>query len=374
MSPTISQRLLQFPKRVSKRPITSALFHSGYYGSRLRRAMANRAIILAYHRVGGSVGLSPGEWSTGFEHGISLARFESHMRFIREALSPIPLRELAERISQNKPLPPRAIVVTFDDGYRDNFLHAYPILKQYDIPATIFVTTGFVDSNQKFWWDQVFDMLRGTHKTTLDLGALKAGTASTFPLGTSRQKTRVSEILIEWMRSLPPARLPEILSFLRSSLGIPGSEPAGSKLMLTWKQVQEMSQHGIAIEAHTHSHRNLALLTESEVADEFRLSKNAIEKQIGRTIDGLAYPWGLPGTYTDGVTRIAQQLGFRYACVIRPGHIGPGADLFTLKRTAVGNAPLPILVRDCVKIYTAARDQGDEGAAHSSAGAARRKR
>ncbi|MFZ5862719.1 MAG: polysaccharide deacetylase family protein [Nitrospirota bacterium] len=360
---------LHHAKQISKPPIASALFYSGYYRARIRR-VRNRAIILAYHRVGGPDAARGDVWANGFEHGVSAARFEGHMRFIREEMNPVSLAELAEHVHLDTPLPPRAIAVTFDDGYQDNYLHAFPILARYRIPATIFVPTGMVDSGRMFWWDQVFAMLRSTTQEALDLGSLPphrehwvtGGRDAVIPLITRRHKTEASEVVNERMRCLPPDRLPETLAALRAALKTSDPQETGSDLLLTWKQILEMRNHGISIEAHTHSHRNLALLTDAEVEDELRTSKTILDEKFGAPIVGLAYPWGVPGTYTESVKRIARRVGFRYGCVIGPGTVGLGVDVFGLARVTVGNASLPLIIRDWLNVYAmepARASQGD---------------
>lgn len=357
--------ILRYAKQIGKPLITSALFSSGYYRARVRR-LRSRALILAYHRVRGTDAQNGDVWSNGFELGMSAARFEEQMRFIREEMHPVPLAELAERIRANEPLPPRAIAVTFDDGYRDNYLHAFPILARYHIPATIFVATGMVETGRMYWWDQVFAMVRETKESALDLRALPYpdhwsadGHRAVMPLGSQQEKDEASEAVGERMRWLPPARLPETLTALRAALCVSDPEPLGSSLLLTWKQIREMHDRGIAIDAHTHSHRNLGLLSDAEVEEELRTSKAILEQRLDASIAGLAYPWGLPGTYTESVKRIARQVGFRYACVIGPRTVGPGVDLFGLARATVGDEPIPTVLRDWLKIYAMAPDVRD---------------
>ena len=76
-----------------------------------------------------------------------------------------------------------------------------------------------------------------------------------------------------------------------------------------------------------------------------------LEEKLGRPVFGLAYPWGVEGTYTEPVKRIARRVGFRYACVIGPGTVGPGVDVFGLARITVGNDPLSLVLRDWLKVY-----------------------
>ena len=104
-------------------------------------------VILMYHRII-DIPSSP-------YHGIvSPEHFEQHMEYISRTFHPIRLIDVQESIRHNS-LPNGGVVVTFDDGYADNYDHAYPILQNYQVPATIFVTSGHVDSPREYWWDEL---------------------------------------------------------------------------------------------------------------------------------------------------------------------------------------------------------------------------
>src|SRR5438477_1528660 len=118
--------------------------------------LARRFQVLAYHKV------SP-DPHPFFEPDHPTA-FEQHMRFLSRCYRVMPLMELVER-NRRGDIPHRAVAITFDDGYRDNYQYAFPILKKYGLPATIFVTTGAIETGKLLWHDRIFDAFRYTAVT-----------------------------------------------------------------------------------------------------------------------------------------------------------------------------------------------------------------
>lgn len=123
-------------KSLARKTIVPFLFKIGYY-HRLLDNHRNIAIILLYHNIDSS----------------SKHNFEKQMQFIKKHMQPISLNKLIDYLIKKKPFPPKSIVITLDDGYENFYHYAYPILKKYQIPATIFLVTGYIDTAKNFWWD-----------------------------------------------------------------------------------------------------------------------------------------------------------------------------------------------------------------------------
>src|SRR5262245_38128283 len=116
-------------------------------GKWLQKRLAARAVILMYHRIA-DVPLAPWSMCVAPEH------FAAHLLMLRQYAIPMSLNQLAHAYHAGN-LPQRAVAITFDDGYADNLHHAKPLLERYGIPATVFVTTGYVGSTREFWWDEL---------------------------------------------------------------------------------------------------------------------------------------------------------------------------------------------------------------------------
>ncbi len=346
-------------RRALKPVVSACLYYGGYHRIQLERHARSRAVILMYHRVRRDS--SPATNATshaGFDAGVSVRHFERQMRFIRERLAPIGLGELVDRVREGTELPPRAVAVTFDDGYRDTFDLAYPVLRRHGISATVFVATAFIDSPGLLWWDATAEMIRRTSVASLDLWSAAAlaqrGSGSPggpLPLKTPKDRIRATEILVERVRVLPPARVAEALATLQAALHVDDSWRAETHLTLSWEQIREMARNGIRIESHTHTHPNLALLDPGQVEDELRRSRTLIEEHTGRLVRGLAYPWGIAGTYSEETARIAARCGYHYACAVGIGSVGVETDPFTLARLPVGDVPAASMGLDIVQAY-----------------------
>jgi peptidoglycan/xylan/chitin deacetylase (PgdA/CDA1 family) len=247
------------------------------------------------------------------------------------------------------------VVVTFDDGYQDNFTVAYPILKKYEIPATIFVTTSFIGTTRTFWWDQVYAILRNARTPVFDNAADLLGiacpTQESFPLTTFTSRVHTAETIVDLLRTLPQEKRVASLERLQSMLGLKSNATANNSFMMTWAQLQEMSQNGITIESHTHTHPILSLTDADTAKKEFSTSKRLLEEQLDRAIHGVAYPDGREGTYNNATRKIAEAVGFRFGCSTERGRVGPGSDPFSLGRMPVGNVSLPVFVRNLLRTY-----------------------
>lgn len=326
-----------------KLPVIALLHHGGYYPRKLRRCGRDRAFVLVYHRVGAPAGgRTLDTWRAGFEQGVSAANFDSHMRFIREIMNPLPLAELAEVVRRGAPFPPGAVAVTFDDGYRDNYTQAYPILRKYGIPATIFVATGYVESRETLWWDQVYELFRRTASRQLDLrqvAPLRDRVASlprtTRDLSSPLQRTYSANHVVRLMEFGPPERIADTVRALGEVLEVRREDVEGLDLMLGWEEIREMSGNGISIQSHTHTHPFLSRLGPDRVEDELALSKRLIEERTGGEVDGIAYPGGRGGMFGAETIDIARRLGYRYGCTIDETVATSRSDVFAIRRQSV---------------------------------------
>lgn len=216
-----------------------------------------RALIICYHCVK--------DEANSCLRPTTVADFESQMRYLSEEYNPISLETAAQHIQDGTSLPSRAIVVTFDDGYRDNYENAYPIVKKYNIPATVFLTTGFVGTGELPAWE------RGHYA---------------------------------------------------------GEKP----LMLSWKQVREMSDSGISFGSHTLTHPFLTRIPRRQVLKEIHVSKDLIEQQIGKPVRTFAYP---SGDFDSEVKGIVREAGYSAAVTTVSGCNGAYDDVCALRRNLI---------------------------------------
>jgi peptidoglycan/xylan/chitin deacetylase (PgdA/CDA1 family) len=292
------QRLIEAMARARLLPLLQPLHDRG------RRSFT----VLAYHRV---VRLhEPG----GAPYDLDLVSatpesFEWQMRFLREHMNPVSLAEVIACAEGTGALPERAVAVTFDDGFSDTYEHAFPILRRHSIPATVFVTTGYVDSGEPFWFEIAAVLMMRAAPRTIHL----PDHSGALPTGDSESERRASlRALQQSLKDLPDSRRRELISdWLISHAALIDSAPAAIARPMSWGQVKEMSAAGIEFGAHSVTHPNLAKLGDEELDWELRHSRRTLQEQLDTDIVTLAYPIGTRSAYDDRVIARAGAAGYR---------------------------------------------------------------
>src|SRR6185437_6340264 len=267
-------------------------------------------LVLAYHRV---LQVEDPD-SYPFDPELIIAtpeEFAWQMRYLREHMQPVSLSEVVQHLDDGTALPRRAVAVTFDDGFVDTYRNAFPVLRELHMPATVFATTGYVDSPEPFWFELVAYLMMRIPPWSIRV----QDSAHAFPLGPSLDVRRVSiHMLQEILKGLPDARRTNLIKeWSRSFAG--RIDPAALELgrPLTWAQVSEMAAAGIEFGSHTVTHPNLTRLEEPSLLWELADSKSALERRLGHEIKTLAYPIGTRSAYDTRVMDYAKRAGFRLA-------------------------------------------------------------
>jgi hypothetical protein len=223
-------------------------------------------------------------------------------------------------------------VVTFDDGYRDLYTYAFPILRRYQIPATIYLTAASVDTGEVAWYDRVFLALQVASTEKLDL---LLDRPRRFLLSSSAARLRAAEETISWLRTLPNDLRQEHCAQFERQFPLPADELKNR--MLTWDQVRTMEAAGIRFGSHTLTHPVISRLGHAELERELIESKRMIEGQIGHAVLDFAYPFGKAADYGDAAPIVAR-CGYRSAATTIWGLNRPGINLHELRRVSVGEA------------------------------------
>jgi peptidoglycan/xylan/chitin deacetylase (PgdA/CDA1 family) len=285
----------------------------------LRWSRERNAQILIYHRVN--------EDHDPYFGGVPPAVFERQMAYVASRFRVLPLPELVAGL-RTASLPEQAIAVTFDDGYRDNYLHAFPILRRYSIPATIFLATAAIGSNEALWHDDVFSAFRETRVPALESFGPRR---TTGPLDTVRDRLRLQREVLTYVRTLDATERSAAIAELRDSLGVGAPSPAKG-LMLSWNEVAEMHRAGVSFGSHTATHPILSLTNRDAARRELAESKRAIEERLGSRVDGFAYPNGARADFHAETKDLLRETGYDYAVTTLPGANEPGCDPFELRR------------------------------------------
>ena len=251
-------------------------------------------------------------------------RFRRIMRHVRRWFDVLPLEEAAVRLVDGS-LPPRALSITFDDGYADNCQVALPLLAELRLPATFFVASGYLDGGC-MWNDVVIETLRRFRGTELDLRELGLPMLAT---GSIEARRAAVATLLDRLKYEPQAVRRERVERIAALAQV---EPPRD-LMMSSAQVRTLADAGMTIGAHTRAHPILATLDLAAAREEMAGSRRDLEQIIQRPVRLFAYPNGKPGRdFTREHVALARELGFAAACSTASGTAGRGADLFQLPR------------------------------------------
>jgi peptidoglycan/xylan/chitin deacetylase (PgdA/CDA1 family) len=292
----MKERLLRVARLLSRTP--------GVIPAFLSASHPRRFLVLCYHRVNDD--------GHPFFTGTPLALFRRQMEALRRHFAVLPLDELAERARTRK-LPRNGVAITFDDGYRDNYTNAFPLLRELGLPATIFLTTEALDRGALLWHDRVFDAFHRARKT--------------------EARPTLSSELARLRRASPEERdrrIAELLEELRvKDNGASGWEK------LSWREAREMSSHGISFGAHTLDHPILTSVSEQEARRQITESKERIEKELGSKVTMFAYPNGAASDFDRSTERLVEEAGFSLAVTTVAGANDESTNPFALRRTAM---------------------------------------
>jgi peptidoglycan/xylan/chitin deacetylase (PgdA/CDA1 family) len=238
---------------------------------------------------------------------VTPAHFERHLAMIRERCRPTSLAELAAGLEGGS-IPRRSVVVTFDDGYGDNVHVAKPLLERFEIPATVFVISAYIDSDRDFWWDELAEL------------RARASLPEVADARAARQR----------LRSLPNPQRLEVLDELWERSGM--ARPPAS-LVSTGREIASLEESGlIEVGGHTATHAWLPGLTPEGQLEEIASGKRALDELLGRPTESFAYPHG---EFAPVTANLVRTLGFRRACAGMRGAVSAGSPVYAIPRIHV---------------------------------------
>lgn len=237
--------------------------------------------------------------------------FQRQLDFWNRHCHPISLDTALACLKEKKPFPERSVCLTFDDGYANNAQVAAPLLKQAGIPATFFLTTGFLDGTHPLWVDRFESAMRALKKSPTDDHHLR-----------------------QEFKRLPNNERLERLEAMERGAGI-NATSAGLLAPMSWQEARQLANDGFTLGAHTVTHPILSRCTTDEARFEIKESKKRIEQELNRPCRYFAYPNGQPGDWTPGTVNLLKDAGFECAITTVPGQVVEEDDVFALKRNTL---------------------------------------
>jgi len=210
----------------------------------------------------------------------------------------MPLSEMARKVSQGQSLPEHAVALNFDDGYASNYELAWPVLKEFGLPATIFLTTGFVDEGRPLWFHE-------------------ADLAMTCQGASTRRLVRA----LRRLKTLPEEQMRAEVAGLVSEAGGLGELPEVLR-PLTWQQAREMRAGGLVeFGGHTHTHPILSRCTVERQREEIVKCRDRMEAELGRRPRLFGIPNGYPADFDKTTLAELAAAGFEHAFTMMPGRV-----------------------------------------------------
>lgn len=249
--------------------------------------------------------------------------FEELVVFLNTRYEIISLADAVDCLNCNTT--PSGCVLTFDDGYRDNYDFAFPILKKHNVPATIFVTLDALDSGV-FGWDLFDQAVMKTNSESLDLQTF--GLAMYQLAGADR--SALIRDLHKILKTLPDVQKRQVVDHVITKYGYSNSK---LRTMLTWDEAREMANSGlVTIGAHTITHPILSRIDKNQARLEIIEGKSLIEKNLGMPVQFFAYPNGSNDDFNDEHIAMVKEAGYTAACSTIPGDNCDNSELFSLRR------------------------------------------
>lgn len=286
-------------------------------------------MILGYHRIVADVAQAERDAIYGLV--TSAETFERHLELVREEHDVLPLDEAIKVLRGEWKAARPVAAITFDDGYRDLYDEALPVLKRLGLPATVFVPTAYIGTHKLLDHDRIYWLALKASEREIDLAAplKRAGLAPEKISAICADPRPLS--LAEQIVYLPSETRERIMGHLEETLGDSLGRPVGADL-LTWEMIAEMTEAGISFGSHTDRHPVLTFEDEDKIERELLNSKRALEEHLNRPVRHFAYP---NGRYSAAIKRLLARLGFDLAVTTERRINHSGDDLLALGRVCL---------------------------------------
>jgi peptidoglycan/xylan/chitin deacetylase (PgdA/CDA1 family) len=290
--------------------------------------------VLAYHRVLPQLNEDTYPFDTELV-STTADEFDWQMSYVARRFRPVSCQQVADALNGGRPLPKRAVMVTFDDGFDDNHDIALPVLVRNNVPGLFFLITGYINTPQVLWFERLVHVMLRTQVRNLRLDALQF----TSDAGESVESRRAAAaMLLRLLKRAPHTLRLEALEELDRVAQVEMSpDDRRYSASMTWDQVRTMADAGMEFGSHTVTHPILSTVADSALLSyELESSKATIERQIGRPVVTLAYPEGGRDAINAHVLTAARHAAYDFAFTYVGGANRPSrADPLQLKRIHV---------------------------------------
>jgi peptidoglycan/xylan/chitin deacetylase (PgdA/CDA1 family) len=301
-----------------KKTLLKSLYNLGVFAP-FHWASRDKTLILMYHRF--SYREDP--------YKISSAEFLSHLEYLKKNSCVLSLAEAVESLRDKKPVPPNTTVITIDDGYGDAYEIAFPLLKKFGFPATLFAISDFLDGKCWLWTDLMRYVLLSTTSESLKI-EFENGDKIEAKLTSELQRLELANQINSWLKGLLNEQKDSKIKGIAASLRVEiPTIPTLNYTPITWQQAREMDAGNLKIESHTVTHPILTNVNQTELDFELQTSKKRLQNVLDKEIEHFCYP---NGTLNELVQKSVEQAGYKSAVTTVYGFNERQANQFLLNR------------------------------------------
>lgn len=289
-----------------------------------------RPLVLAFHGVTAEV---PGHLCNYEGKHLHLPIFERIMERVARHYQVVPLARVVDWMEGNGELPEHAVALTFDDGYRNVFTQAVPVLQRFGMPATLFVVTDFVFHGRMLWPDRLTSAIAASDVSRVRVSL--EGAAVDMPLASEHDKRLADARLTALCKSLPEEAKLAFLERVFDALRVTGkqiTEAWADHAPIPLDEMKRLPACGIEVGSHTCSHGIVTRFAPDAMAQEMNESKRLIEQAMGRPCSEFSYPNGGPGDFSEQSRERVAAAGYRCAVTTIKRRVAPGDDRFAIPR------------------------------------------
>jgi len=264
-------------------------------------------------------------------HRIDALAFERQMSYLTSWGQAVSLDQVLACLDGREPPIPRAVVVTFDDGYRSFYDEIWPVLVRYSIPATVYLVSDVVEGDGALWFDLVEWAIFAWQGRYEDL--LPESLAEAVVPGDARMTRRLA---LRLLRRCAPEERERYVNEVLARAGLSGEEIPGRYRLVSWKQAREMRRGGlVTLGGHTRTHPVLTRVSEEQAWEEIAGGKALMEERLGCGVAHFAYPNGQRGDFDSRIASMVRRAGYTSAATTVAARLDPGCDHFALPRWGI---------------------------------------
>jgi peptidoglycan/xylan/chitin deacetylase (PgdA/CDA1 family) len=323
-------------KRIIKK-ILSKDWVVNYYWQRI----PNGVYVFNYHRIGNR----NSSLYDRSNFSCSEKALDAQITELKQHFEILNIEELDKLISTEKPFDKRYALITFDDGYIDNYTLAFPILKKHNVSAVFYLTTDYIETKHIAWWDEVAYLIRSAKGQRYTI----PGDSKEFFFSPDNIESVIKDFMY-YVKRIHTPTITTIIEHLRASFPehYETLRNNNESLFLNWQQAKEMAKQGMELGSHTQSHTILSQLDDASQKKEIDGSKQIIENMTGVAVHSIAYPVGRRHCYTDQSTEIAMQSRYKFGFNNEPGINRTIENRYDINRICIDSCDIKHLKMNCI--------------------------